>query len=123
MKQIAEIKVKTPSLNDVITANRSNRFTGAKQKKEIEESISWSIVASNLRPIHKPVIIHFTWVEKNAKRDLDNICGGGRKFILDALVDAGILANDNQKWVRGFTDTFIVSDKYKVLIELEEINE
>ena len=54
--------------------------------------------------------IHFKWIEENKRRDPSNVCAGGRKFILDALVKFGILTNDN--WlVSEFTDEFIVNKR------------
>ena len=68
---------------------------------------------------YKPVIGHFTWIEENKRRDLDNICFA-KKFILDALVNAGVLADDNRKIVTNFTDSFGYSNKSRVIVELEE---
>ena len=45
-----------------------------------------------------------------------------KKFILDALVQANVLKDDNRKIVTGFEDTFQYADKSKVIVELEEIN-
>jgi len=70
--------------------------------------------------IDKPVVGHFTWIEENKRRDLDNICFA-KKFILDALVQASVLADDNRKIVTNFTDSFEYKDKSKVIVELEEI--
>ena len=50
------------------------------------------------------------WASRTAKKDIDNVCAA-RKFILDALVSMGILPNDTRKWVRGFTDEFIIDRK------------
>lgn len=115
------IKQRLPSLNEYTKACRTNKFAGAKMKKKIEYDI-WMYILEQIRniKIEKPVKIHFTWIEENGKRDLDNICFA-KKFILDALVKAGILTNDNRQFVSGFTDTFEYEDKSKVIVELEEI--
>lgn len=56
------------------------------------------------------------------KRDLDNISSLGRKFILDALVEAGKLANDNRKNVIAFKDTFqTIKGLWKVNLKIYEI--
>ena len=47
----------------------------------------------------------------------------GKKFILDSLQENGKLVNDNRKWVVGFIDRFEVAKDYKVILEIEEINE
>lgn len=121
MRYKFEIKQRLPSYNEYSNTNRKNKYAGAKMKKDIELQI-WSYIVNELKTvkIHKPVFITFTWVEKNKKRDLDNICFA-KKFILDALQKAGVLENDNCSHVTGFTDLFEYSDKSKVIVELEEI--
>ncbi len=108
-------------LNEYTKYNRANKYMGAKVKKEEQEYIVWGIKKQlgNIK-IDKPVIGHFTWIEENKRRDLDNICFA-KKFILDALVQAGVLADDNRKIVTNFTDSFKYADKSKVIVELEEI--
>ncbi len=113
-----EIPIKLPSLNDYIKACRSNKFLGAKMKKEIEEELSMYI--NKLPKFDKPIKINFTWVEENKKRDLDNICFA-KKFILDALQKCGKLQNDNRRWVTGFTDSFEIGKEYKVILDIEEV--
>ena len=60
-----------------------------------------------------PVRIIFRWMEKNGRRDLDNIAAGGRKIIIDAIVGEGLLPDDTRKYVCGFEDTFPPPDKKK----------
>ena len=43
------------------------------------------------------------------------------KFILDALVEAGVLKDDNRRIVTNFRDNFEYADQSKVIVELEEI--
>ena len=74
----------------------------------------WQI--ARLPRLTKPVKIAFRWIEPNARRDIDN-CAFGKKFILDALQEAGKLPNDNRNYVRGFSDEFAV-DKNDPRIEL-----
>lgn len=118
--EVYVIPLKLPSCNEYINACRVNRYAGAKMKAETEESISWFL--RNPRAITKPAIIEFEWQEPNRKRDLDGIAFA-KKFILDALVKKGILPNDTQRWVRGYTDTFRIGDQYKVTITIKEIEQ
>ena len=115
-----EIPFKLPSCNQYINQCRRNKYAGAKMKKNIQEQIS--IYIKQIPKIDKPVKINFTWVEDNKRRDLDGICFA-KKFILDALVDAKVLKDDNRKIVTNFTDSFEYADKSKVIVELEETNE
>ena len=98
-----EIPMKLPSCNTYINECRRNRYAAAKMKADVEEEIGFCF--KDLPHINNPVIIRFTWVENNKRRDLDGICFG-KKFILDALVKCGVLSDDNRKIVTSFTDTF-----------------
>lgn len=121
MKYIFEIKQRLPSLNDYTKACRGNRYSGANMKKKTEYDI-WIYIMQQLKGVHikRPVFITFTWIEENGKRDLDNICFA-KKFILDALVKAEVLEDDNKSHVSGFTDKFEYANNSKVIVELEEI--
>lgn len=119
------IKDRLPSLNDYITACRSNKFKGATFKKDIEKLIGYYIMADKklglVRSVINPVRIIFEWHERTVKRDLDNIFSA-KKYILDTMQDCEILVNDNQRYVKGLEDIFIKDkeDFVKVtLIELE----
>lgn len=89
-------------------------------KRSTQDGIAWFI--RKLPKFEKPVFIHFHWVEKTSKRDLDNIAFA-KKFILDALVENGKLKDDSQKYVRGFTDTFEKGKEYQAVVVIEEVNE
>ena len=109
-------------LNSYTKANRSNRYAGAKMKKDMERIIGWCI-KQQLQGVHysAPVKIDFTWIEPNRKRDLDNIAFA-KKFILDALVKNGILESDGWKGVCGFTDSFKVNkQRPRVEVEINEV--
>lgn len=121
MKYSFEIKQRLPSFNEYINRCRSNKYVGAKMKKDIEQDIYIYILEQlrNLK-IRKPVNVTFTWVESNKRRDLDNVCFA-KKFILDALQKAEVLENDNSTYVRGFIDKFEYGKESKVIVEMEEI--
>ena len=111
------IPMKLPSLNNYIDECRRNKFAGAKMKKDVENDLI--LFLNKLPKFEKPIKINFTWVEKNKKRDLDGICFS-KKFILDAMQKCGKIQNDNQDWVKGFTDSFEIGDDYKVILEIIE---
>lgn len=113
-----EINMKLPSLNEYIRACRSNKYVGAKFKKQIEEDISWFLL--QMPKYNKPIKIHFHWVEGNKRRDLDNVCFA-KKFILDTMVKLGKLKDDNRNYVYAFTDTFEYGKQTKVILEIEEV--
>lgn len=111
------------SLNEYIDAERSNRFRAAKIKRDAQDVVvlcarkclgGWTAA--------RPVWMHYTWYEKDRKRDLDNICAFARKVIQDALVETGVLANDGWAQIIGFDDRFAVDAKNpRIEIELEEV--
>ena len=115
-----EIPLKLPSANEYINECRYNRFASAKYKADIQRKITPYIV--NIPKQEKPVKIHFHWIEGNKKRDLDNICFS-KKFILDTLVSQGKLKDDNRKCVCAFEDTFEYGNEFKVVLEIEEVDE
>lgn len=111
------IDAKLPGCNEYIKANRSNRYVGAKMKRETEDLIYYYI--KDLPTFEKPVKINFTWVEESKRRDLDNVCFA-KKFILDTLVKAGKLKDDNKNNVYAFTDSFEYGEKTKVILDIVE---
>lgn len=113
-----EIPFRLPSLNQYINECRRNKFAGAKMKKYVESDIGWYI--KQLPEYKNPIKIHFIWVEENKKRDLDNVCFA-KKFILDSMVKAGKLKDDNRNFVKGFRDDFEYGKASKVILEVEEV--
>lgn len=97
-------------LNGLIAANRSSPYRGARAKRSGTDLCAWAIRAAKLKPVeHYPVTIWIRWTEPNARRDPDNVSGGGKKYLLDALQKTKIISNDGQKQIRGFIDTFSVN--------------
>ena len=113
-----EIPFRLPSLNQYINECRKNKFAGAKMKKNVDADIGYFI--NKLPKYNNPIKIHFHWVEENKKRDLDNVCFA-KKFILDSMVKAGKLKDDNRNYVVGFEDSFKYDKESKVILEVEEI--
>ena len=106
--QIIHIKGKMPSLNEYIKWCRGNRYGASSKVKAIEQSIM--IQLGKLKPISKPITIHFQWHEKDRRRDKDNVAFA-KKFLLDALQYANILPNDNNRYIMGFSDGFDYGNK------------
>lgn len=116
------VPVKLPSMNDYTLACRSHWAVGHKMKQNAQQAVGDAIIRAlsrkTLRPIKAPCIVHFTWYESTVRRDCDNIASA-KKFILDAMQECGIIVNDNQKYVKGFTDTFYHGEYDGVKVELE----
>lgn len=103
------------SLNDYINAERSNRNYGASIKRK--ETKRAAAAAYGIPKFEHPVWLHFKWIEPNTRRDIDNVAFA-KKFILDGLVSAGVLENDNRQYVVGFEDDFSEIDKDNPRVEV-----
>lgn len=111
-----------PGLNELIEAERRNRFIGAKLKKQYETVVMRSARSLGNVEFNEPVYMVYHWYEKDRRRDKDNICAFGRKVIQDALVKAKYLKNDGWKNIAGFEDRFYVDkEKPRVVVEILEV--
>lgn len=113
-----------PGLNDYINAERTHRQKAAKMKKQYQDAVMLCIRSQRLPTFDGPVYMYYTWVEKDRRRDKDNVAAFGRKVIQDALVKAGVLENDGWANIVGFSDTFEVDKKRpRVEVEIVEVEE
>jgi Holliday junction resolvase RusA-like endonuclease len=94
-----------PGLNEYTAANRANPRAGARAKRAAERQVAWGVKIARLEPIDGPVFLTFAWHEPDRRRDVDNVAFA-KKFILDALVQLGVLPGDGRKHVVGFSDEF-----------------
>lgn len=114
-----------PGLNEMIAAERANRYKAAKLKKDSEELCKWQI-RNQLKGVKicKPIRAHFIWYEYNRRRDPDNISGYGHKVIFDALVRGGVIHDDGWNEIGGYTDTFAVDKEHpRIVVMLEVLDE
>lgn len=114
-----------PGLNKYISAERTHRQKAAAMKRKWENMIVL-LIKSQLRgkQCKRPVVMRYLWVEKDRRRDMDNISSMGRKLIQDALVKAGTLQNDGWAQINSFSDAFAVDKKRpRVEVEITEIEQ
>ena len=111
-----------PGLNSVTAKNRANRYSGAKQKRAVEQALVLQIKAARFNPIDCFCDWRFTWHEPNRRRDPDNIYSAC-KFIFDALQYADRLPRDSWKYVGRVTHECVVNDNVGVLVEFERREE
>ena len=112
MEYLLNIPGRLDNLNDFIRADKASRYKGGNLKRKNEDIVSLYIRKQLMGvKISKTVFMEYTWVEKDKRRDLDNISSFGRKVIQDALVNCGVLKNDGWDQISGFTDTFRVDKK------------
>ena len=117
-----KIPIKMPTLNDYIDACKIQRGRwnkGNQIKQQYQQELYYYLC--KLPTLKPPIKIRYTWIEKNKRRDLDNVSAIGRKFILDTLQLCGKLKNDNLNYVVGSTDEPMFAEDYGVIIEIEEV--
>ena len=106
-----------PGLNDYIAAERVHRQKAAKMKRYWQEAVILAVRRQMRGGIPEPCYMHYRWIERDRRRDKDNISSFGRKVIQDALVRMKVLRNDGWNNIEGFSDEFEV-DKKKPRIEV-----
>lgn len=114
-----EIPFRLPSLNEYIDKCRNNRYGGAKYKKEIEREILRVLPKCQ---IECQVWFDFVWYEQTKRRDKDNVAFA-KKYILDAIQRSGMLPNDNNQFVLGFSDRFVYGEGDKVKVIVKEMSD
>lgn len=107
-------------LNELINANRRNKYAGAKLKKD-NESIIGLYIKTQCNVKFERVRISIDWYEGNKRRDFDNIASA-KKYILDALVTNGVIPNDGWKNIYPeFKDRFFHDkDNPRIEVFIEE---
>lgn len=121
MRAVLEIDGRMPDLNDWRDAIQASPHKGNDMCHENANRARKLALQQRLPKFEGPVMITFFWVEPNARRDLDNIGGSARKWIIDGLVKAGVLGNDSQKWVRGIQE-FVAHDPLepRIIVEITD---
>lgn len=117
------INEKLPTINDIIKRTNRSRYGGARLKADtdaiIKNYIYESLDAGRIKKVKKPVVILIDYYE-GKRRDVDNI-QSSQKFILDSLVEAGVLEDDSQKYVKQIYHRIFNSKKeYSVVYLLNE---
>lgn len=116
------IKGQLAFLNEHDKANRANKYGGAALKENMTNMVAWQL--KNDPPIKQSCRIKFIWYI-SSNHDPDNIRFAA-KYVLDGMIKAHVLANDNQAWVHGFDgDDFIHVKKgeEKVILEVRYVTE
>ena len=117
------IEQKLPSLNEVIGSNRANRMMGAKLKRQVQNDIltyiRLSCLNGDLVPQKKRCTVSITWHEKTMRRDVDNI-QSAQKFVLDAMVEGGILEDDSRRYVAQIYHHIVDDDRDFVEVYLND---
>ena len=106
-----------PGLNDYVRAERASRYAAARMKGQQTERAGIAAAEQGMPRFSGPVEVAFTWVERDRRRDMDNVAFA-KKFILDGLVWAGVIPDDTPRYVTGLADRFAY-DAERPRIEVE----
>ena len=113
------IRGKLDGLNNVINASRTNQYKANNMKRKAHTVVIQAIREAKLPKVTKyPIKLKTVWYEPNKRRDADNVVAGGRKAILDAMVEIGIIEDDGIKFVDSFEDE-VRCDRENPRIEIE----
>ena len=115
-----EVSGDLAKLNEHDNLNRVNRFAGAALKSKMTQLVAAQMMGKPA--VTEPCYVTFHW-RYSGRHDFDNIrfaC----KYVLDGMVKAGVLPNDNQKWVLGFKGDYFEKvakgeEGVKVVVECE----
>lgn len=105
-----ELDYKFINLNEMINLSRGNKYFANTHKKKEMEYVKWATLKVP-KITEYPVKIDVIWHVKSKNFDLDNKI---LKNILDGLVNAKILKNDNYNCVNEITYKAIVDGTEKV---------
>lgn len=94
-----------PGWNDLLRLKGSRSIHPYNStKRKWHAIVATAAIAARVRSVERAVF-SFEWREKSARRNPDNLTAGV-KFILDALVEIGILRNDGWGEVAGLVHQF-----------------
>ena len=107
------------TLNSYINTERTNKYAAASVKKRLTKC--YMVESLNHRGIIDPSKKYNLEVEWSCdrKHDPDNIFFG-IKFILDGMVEAGIINKDNQNHIGRISHTINKSKEYRIQVRFYE---
>ena len=111
-----------PDLNDMIAQAKRGRGKYqpyAKDKQQYTDMVAWLCKAAHVPHLTR-VSVKIKWVEPDTRRDPDNIAAA-TKYIMDGIVEAGVIPDDRQKYVAGIAHGWAVDkSRPRVVIDIEE---
>lgn len=105
-----------PTLNEYIDCERGSTIAAATMKKKCTEQVKEQCVSQHIQPVNGKVDLLFEW-HSSTRHDPDNVAFA-KKFILDGLQAAGVLENDNRKFIGTMADEIIQDDEDYVILHI-----
>lgn len=114
------IQGELPSMNEIIALSKKHWASYANEKRDLTKDIAL-LAKSQIKKKYKKIDLSFQWFCKDKRRDKDNIIAG-QKFIIDALVMAGVIENDGWEQIGNISHSFeIDKENPRVEIFIEEV--
>ena len=106
-----------PGLNKIISAAKQHPSAYARMKKKYTQMVEGELIRQGCVPIkpYDSVKIGFIWIEGGNLRDPDNIRTGA-KFVLDAMVNCGVIEDDSLENVNLIQDSFLKGRERSVIV-------
>jgi hypothetical protein len=121
MTYLLTIPGRLPGLNELIS-NRGRPWWACRTtKQKAMKEVMWHFQAAKIPPFVTPIRMKINWIEKNERRDRDNVVGGGMKILLDSIKTLSIIVNDSRKWVLDPINDTTQIDKRRPRVEIEII--
>ena len=98
-----------PTMNEIINKSKTHWAEYRKMKESYDEIVSFYATQQRIK-FFKSVKLEITYYRKDKRTDPDNIVVA-KKIILDGLVQAGVLEDDNWSIVKGFKESWEVDKK------------
>ena len=105
-----------PTLNEYIDCERGSTIAAAAMKKKCTEQVRIQCEEQNIPAVSGKVDLLFEW-HSSTRHDPDNVAFA-KKFILDGLQLAGVLENDNRKFIGTMADEVIQDDEDYVILHI-----
>ena len=105
-----------PTLNEYIDCERGSTIAAAAMKKKCTEQVKAQCLSQPIQPVNGKVDLLFEW-HSSTRHDPDNVAFA-KKFILDGLQLAGVLENDNRKFIGTMADEIIQDDEDYVILHI-----
>ena len=107
-----------PTLNEYIDCERGSTIAAAAMKKKCTEQVKEQCLLQQIESVKGKVDLLFEW-HSSTRHDPDNVAFA-KKFILDGLQAAGVLENDNRKFIGTMADEIINDDDDFVIVHITE---
>ena len=109
-----------PTMNKIINTAKTHWTKYRKMKESEDEKVCWYATQQKI-PLFEKAKLKITYIRKNSRTDPDNVVVA-KKFILDGLVQAGVLIDDTCKHIKGFEESWEVDkEKPRTIIEFEGV--